>query len=184
MSKVLSVLFLVTTLMFLVSPASADVSIFYVNISVPFPVIAGQPVQVKATVFTKTICICGASTIYDVRAVLSLPDGVALVSGDNTSFIGAMDGDSFATARWTVVFQENTTYVMQVQALWNDSFGNPWSTTNSTKIAVGLPSPSFDIRYVILIVIGAIVTSVLFGTMIFVRRKRTSQAVGVEQNSV
>jgi len=182
--RVLSVLLLVTILMLLVSSGSAYVTIRMVDVSVPFPVTAGELVEVRATVFTKRFSCCGSPTVSDVQAVLILPDGVTLVSGNNPSFIGTMDEESFAVASWTVVFQKNVTYILQVQASGYDSAGLPCNVSKSTKIAVGLSSSSFDIRYVILTTTDMIILGALCGVLIFVRRKRTSRTSGLEQSSV
>jgi len=109
-----------------------------------------------------------------VRAVLTLPDGCTITSGNNPAVIGNMNGATSKTVAWNVMFQQNGTYTLQVTASGNDSNGSPCSVSKSTTVHVGeFPqSPiSLEMLFIILIVIGVILTVIFVSVFVLLKRK-------------
>lgn len=109
-----------------------------------------------------------------MQTVLIVPDGVTVTSGSNPNVIGSMGGGTSTTVMWTVVCQNNGTYSLQVSASGIDSNGYPCSASNSITVKVGkggfiLPSPEL---YLLVIIIGAVVATILIIAIVLLNRRR------------
>jgi hypothetical protein len=110
-----------------------------------------------------------------VQAVLVLPEGTNVTSGNNRVYIGSISGGTSTTAIWIVTFQKNGTFTLQVNVSGYDSNDNPCTVSQSTIITVGKNSPNptlFDAFYVFLITACIATTIVLLTALVLRRRKR------------
>lgn len=110
-----------------------------------------------------------------MRAVLILPKGATVTSGDDQGFIGNMNGGTSTTVSWTVMFEKNGTYTLQVHVSGYDSNGSPCTASQSTTIVVGegstQPTP-FGTIYAVLIAIGTIIIVILASALMLRKHKK------------
>jgi hypothetical protein len=112
-----------------------------------------------------------------VRAVLILPDGGTIASGNNETTIGDLIGSTSATVAWTVVFPANQLDTLIVQASGQDSNGNPCSVSQSTTIAV-IP------EYSLALVLPVLMTTALLSAILKKRkRRRDKRSSDLEKDS-
>ena len=110
-----------------------------------------------------------------MQAVLILPKGATVTSGNDQAFIGTMNGGTSTTVSWTVVFEKNGTYTLQVRVSGYDSNSSPCPASQSTTITVGEGSPPptpFDALYAVLIAIGIILVVILASALMLRKHKK------------
>lgn len=100
-----------------------------------------------------------------MRAVLTLPSGATLTSGDSPAALGSIGGGTYSEATWIIVFEKNGTHTLRFDASGNDSNGLPCSASKSATIQVGKgfqPSLFNEAFYIVLVVTCLAVLLVLF----------------------
>ena len=114
-----------------------------------------------------------------MRAVLTLPEGATLPTGNAQTFIGTMNGGTSTTVSWTVVFEKSGTYTLQVKVSGLDSNGSPCAASQSTTVHVSgdsPPPPPFEplpwALYAVLIAIGIVSIASLGGALIIRKRRQ------------
>ena len=183
--KSLPIMISLALLAFLISPAySAYSTLDKVSISAPSSATHEQPVQVQATVSTTSNGL-GTGTVRDVRTVLILPEGANVTSGDNPKIINEINGGASVTVSWTVVFQKNGTYLLQIYASGYDSNGEPCNAFNQATVIVdgaSLLSALFDARYLILVIISVVFLAVLIVVLFRRTRKQGRQTSEIRRS--
>lgn len=106
-----------------------------------------------------------------MQAVLELPDGAKVTSGNNPTLIGNMNGGTSTKVTWTITFETNGSHTIQVRASGYDSNGDPCFASKSAIVNVGELSPPL-IPYEALTVIGIILVVVLASALVLWRRRR------------
>jgi len=112
-----------------------------------------------------------------VRTVLILPEGANVTSGDNPAIINEINGGASVTISWTVVFQKNGTYLLQIYASGYDSNGEPCNAFKQATVIVDGASflaTLFDARYLILLIVSVVFLAVLV-VVLFQRTRKQSR---------
>ena len=100
-----------------------------------------------------------------------------MTSGDNPAIINEINGGASVTISWTVVFQKNGTYLLQIYASGYDSNGEPCNAFKQATVIVDGASflaTLFDARYLILLIVSVVFLAVLV-VVLFQRTRKQSR---------
>jgi len=143
-SKLLFTFFSVIIIAALTKPVFGYARVTIVTVQTPSSARVGEDVEVQAYIHTGNNLY---EYVHQVQALLILPIGANLTSGDNPFFIGEMGpGPADAYCNWNMAFENPGEYVIQVNASCIDTQYVPRWMINSTTIEVyDYPHAEFEI---------------------------------------
>jgi len=131
-SKLLFTFFSVIIIAALTKPVFGYARVTIVTVQTPSSARVGEDVEVQAYIHTGNNLY---EYVHQVQALLILPIGANLTSGDNPFFIGEMGpGPADAYCNWNMAFENPGEYVIQVNASCIDTQYVPRWMINSQPL--------------------------------------------------